>query len=163
PRYALLTGTRCSACHINPQGSSIRTDLGFSTMNNVGAFNQSDLGLDSIDALQSNTFFDGALTLGLDVRLQIAKLGRPPNDIRRFIPMQLATAIAYTPWDELTLVATYNAGPLRYGGQTSFDAALQFQPDITLPMLRVGYIQPSIGIRYDDHTLFTRRDVAGTG
>src|SRR5438128_10443826 len=38
PRFSLLTGTRCSACHFDPQGSGIRTELGWSYMNNTGAF-----------------------------------------------------------------------------------------------------------------------------
>ena len=158
PRYALLTGTRCSACHVNPQGGSLRTELGFQTMNTVGAFDMDSLGLGWLAAGGSNTLADGMITFGLDTRLQVAKLGRPPNDVRRVIPMQVAPSIAIAPLDELVLYGTYNAGPLRYAGQTSFDAAIQYQPGITTPSIRVGYILPSVGLRYDDHTMYTRRD-----
>jgi hypothetical protein len=163
PRFALLTGTRCSACHFNPQGSSIRTELGWSTMNETGAVKPEEIGLGALYGAESNSFFDGLLTLGLDTRIQVAKLGRPPNDKRKIIPMQVAPSIALAPLDELTIYGTYNAGPLRYPGQTAFDAAIQYQPGITSPSIRIGHIQPSIGLRYDDHTTFLRKDAAGTG
>lgn len=160
PRFSLLTGTRCSACHYNPQGSGIRTELGWSTMNQVGAISPEDIGLGSLYSGETNTFFDGLMTFGLDARLQMAKLGRPPNADRKVIPMQFAPGIAITPFEELAIYGTYNAGPTRYIGQTSYDFAVQYQPGVTLPSIRVGYIQPSTGIRHDDHTMFIRRDAA---
>lgn len=158
PRYSLLTGTRCSACHVNPQGSGLRTELGFSAMNEVGALSPSALGLDSLFNDQTNTFWNGLLTLGMDVRIQSAVMGRPPDAPRRLIPMQLSPYVAITPVENLTFAGTYNAGPLRYGGQTAFDAQVIYQPSISLPSIRAGYIQPSIGIRHDDHTMFIRRE-----
>src|SRR6202030_1248331 len=44
-----------------------------------------------------------------------------------------------------------------YPGETDYDATLQYQPDVTLPSIRVGMIEPSISIRQDDHTLFTHQ------
>src|SRR5687768_5440363 len=38
PRFSLVSGTRCSACHFTPHGGGIRTELGWSMMNEVGAF-----------------------------------------------------------------------------------------------------------------------------
>jgi hypothetical protein len=157
PRYSLLTGTRCSACHFNPQGSGIRNELGWSSMNQVGA-----IGLDSLLGEQStNTFFDGLLTIGFDGRAQIAKQGHTPDADREIIfPMQFAPAVAFTPSEMLSIFGTYNAGPIRYAGQTSFDVQALFQPGVTLPSLRVGYFQPSVGIRHDDHTMFLRREAS---
>jgi hypothetical protein len=164
PRFSLLTGTRCSACHFNPQGSGIRNELGWSTMNRVGLISPESVGLDSLFASdETNSYFDGLVTFGLDTRFQIAKLGRPPDAKRKFIPMQVAPSIAVAPFEWLTGYATYNFGTARYPGQTNFDAALLVQPSITAPALRLGYMQPSIGIRHDDHTMFVRRDAAGLG
>jgi hypothetical protein len=163
PRFALLTGTRCSGCHFNPQGGGIRTELGWSSMNEVGLIKPSSIGLDSLLPTETNTLWDGLVTFGLDTRFQIAKLGRPPAAERKFIPMQLAPAVAIAPLDWLTIFGAYNFGADGYPGMTSFDATVMIQPDITLPALRVGYMQPSIGIRQDDHTMFTRRDAAGLG
>lgn len=163
PRFSLLTGTRCSACHFNPQGSGIRNELGWSSMNQVGAISPSSLGLDSLYAAETNTLFDGLVTLGLDARLQMAKLGHTATTPRKIIPMQLAPSLAITPSEELAIYGTYNAGPTRYVGQTSYEFAVQYQPGITLPGIRAGYIQPSIGIRHDDHTMYMRRDAARLG
>lgn len=163
PRFSLLSGTRCSACHFNPQGSGIRNELGWSSMNQVGAISPSSIGLDSLFAAETNSHWDGLVTFGLDVRLQMAKLGRTADAPRKFIPMQLAPGVAIAPFEWLTAFGTYNAGPVRYPGQTQFEAMAVIQPEITLPAVRLGYLQPSIGIRHDDHTMFVRRDAAGFG
>lgn len=163
PRFSLLYGTRCSGCHHSPQGGGIRNPLGYSVMSEVSAFTPDSISLAWLRGESRLDPFDGVVEFGLDMRLQVAKLGRPPNDERKVIPMQLAPSIAIVPADFLSIYATYNAGPLRYPGQTSFDVAVQVQPGIETPSIRAGYIQPSIGQRYDDHTMFTRRDVAGSG
>jgi hypothetical protein len=160
PRFALLTGTRCSACHYNPTGGGMRTELGWSAMNRVGAIDPDSIGLGALFAGESNSMADGLFTLGFDTRLQSAKIGRPPNEHRMIIPMQLAPYVAVAPLDWLTAYGSYNVGKARYAGQTEFDAALLLQPGYTLPSLKMGYIQPSVGIRNDDHTMFIRREIA---
>ncbi|MBC8145371.1 MAG: hypothetical protein H7X80_07280 [bacterium] len=298
PRFSLTSGTRCSACHFNPHGGGIRNELGWSTMNEVGAFRwpwskekpvDGDAGDDDLfnvppdgatppddattvdetpvdtasttpdeelptddapteddvtegdvsDAFESgdplpahdatevaevttesdatsgattgtttdatsatnagdapstgassaaddgttsgttpqtaapdadesefatNTFFDGLITPGVDIRLQLAKIGRPPNDTRMLLPMQTQVNLAITPNDWITVYGGVNASTLKYffPGQSGWEATVQVQPAITLPILRVGYMQPSIGIRHDDHTMFVRREAAGT-
>jgi len=162
PRFALLTGTRCSGCHVNIQGGGPRNELGWSAMNMVGAVSYEDIGLDFMSA-ETNQLADGLYSLGLDVRLQMAKLGRPPDDKRKLIPMQVAPSATVTPIEWLTMYGQYNAGPLRYPGQTAFEAAAIVQPDFLLPSLKLGHFQPTIGLRWDDHTLFVRRDQAGEG
>lgn len=163
PRFSLLTGTRCSACHFNPQGSGIRNELGWSTMNQVGALQPADIGLEALYEAETNTLWDGLVTVGLDARLQMAKLGRTSDAPRKIIPMQLAPSVAITPFEELAIYGTYNAGPTRYVAQTNYEFAVQYQPEVTLPSIRAGYIQPSFGVRHDDHTMFMRRDAADLG
>lgn len=164
PRFTLLTGTRCSACHFNPQGSGIRDELGWSAMNETGALSLEEVGLEGL-AAESNTYLDGLLTFGLDARGQLAKLGRPPEAKRMFIPMQFAAHAAIAPADGLTAYGSYNFSTLRYSfvGQTPWTAAVQYQPSLRAPSIRAGYIQPSVGIRHDDHTMFIRRDAARFG
>jgi hypothetical protein len=164
PRFSLLTGTRCSACHYNPQGSGPRTELGWSTMNQVGMISPSSLGLDSLYAAETSLMFDGMLTLGLDFRLQLAKIGRPPATQRLLIPMQTMPYAAFIPTEWLTIYGGYNLSETfssrKYPGQVPYEFAAQIQPGVTSPLLKVGFIQPSIGVRQDDHTVFTRREVA---
>lgn len=162
PRFALLSGTRCSGCHVNIQGGGPRNELGWSAMNAVGAWTYDEVGLDLLMG-ETNQFAEGLYAFGFDARLQVAKLGRPPDDKRKVIPMQVAPSVTVVPIDWLTIYAQYNAGPLRYPGQTSYEAAAIVQPDFLLPSLKVGHFQPTIGLRWDDHTLFVRRDPAGTG
>lgn len=163
PRFSLLSGTRCSACHYNPQGSGPRNELGWSTMNQVGMIPPSALGLDSLYSAESNLLFDGLVTLGLDLRLQMAKIGRPPTMKRLMIPMQTMPYAAIMPADWLTIYGGYNLSELfsdrKYPGQVPYEVAAQVQPGVTAPLLKMGFIQPSIGVRQDDHTVFTRREV----
>jgi hypothetical protein len=173
PRIALLSGTRCSACHVNPQGGGLRTELGFSAMNEVGLFKWStppegDEALLAEPA--SNLMANGLIMPGIDVRVQQVKLsttGRPA-----FIPMQLSPYLAILPTKELTIYGNYNIagglyrlrkGSSTYPGQTDWEAAIQYQPSDELPSIRAGMIQPSIGIRHEDHTVFARREVAMNG
>jgi hypothetical protein len=235
PRLALLSGTRCSACHFTPHGGGIRTELGWGAMNEVGAWRwpwqpkkalgtgddagedlfgapsttppsdgeaapdttgapENDVpgggapdeatsdtaGQSSSDATAApaetelaatgeeetaptNALLDGLITPGVDMRFQVAKIGRPPNDVRMFLPMQTQVNLALAPAPWIALYGGYNYAVVEhsYAGQSSWEATAQFQPGVTLPILRVGYMQPSIGIRHDDHTTFTRREVAG--
>lgn len=114
--------------------------------------------------IATNSFFDGLITPGVDIRLQLVKVGRPPADTtRRLIPMQTQVNLAVAPVDWITVYGGFNASlaaHYSFAGQSSWEATVQLHPGVTLPVLRVGYMQPSIGIRHDDHTIFTRRDVA---
>lgn len=133
-------------------------------MNQTSALDPADYGIESLFAANSNTFFDGLLTFGLDGRVQFARLGRPPGmPPRKAIPMQAAPYLGVSLFEgEVQAYATYNAGPQRFPGQESFEGAVIYQPDILGPLLRVGYFQPAIGLRYDDHTMFTRRNAPAT-
>jgi hypothetical protein len=190
PRFALLSGTRCSACHFNPQGGGQRTELGWSMMNATGAVSLATLGLDSVFPEFSNSYLDGLITPGHDTRLQWVKVGEIGKERRIIIPMQLTPYLAIQPTENLVLYGGFNTGGVMYraskrtvattnaagtgdtlvevknaifNGQSDFDAALQYQIGMTGPNLRVGMIQPSIGIRHDDHTIFARREAAENG
>lgn len=225
PRFSLISGTRCSACHFTPHGGGLRTELGWDAMNK-GAWRwpweRADPGEDAsgdgedlfdmpvespvempegsgapgddagaaggfeaqeplpahetasatdettsdqveAPAAHTNSLFDGLITPGADMRLQVAKIGRPPGDKRMLLPMQAQLNLAVTPLDWLAVHGGYNyaATQRSFPGQSSWEATLQVHPGVTLPVLRLGYMQPSIGIRHDDHTMFTRREVAG--
>lgn len=173
PRFTLTTSSRCSNCHVNPQGSGPRNEMGFySTLGN-GAVGWDKLGWQKLHDLSDNTFLDGKLTVGGDLRLQMAKLGAPRwgadgklvEPSRLFIPMQDQIGAAYKATAWLTAAASFN--PLyyvrNYAGQTPFDGWLQVQPSFELPRLRLGMIQPGFGVRYDDHTLLIRRNPYALG
>src|SRR5436305_1403475 len=99
-RFALLTGTRCSACHVNPQGGGQRTELGWSYLNQIGAFNPESVGIPKTPDDATNSYWDGIVSFGLDTRFEDARLGTPidtaPSVPRYFIPMQFSPYISIT-------------------------------------------------------------------
>ncbi len=141
----------------------MRNELGWSSMNRVGLINPDSVGLGSMFTAETNTYLEGMLSVGLDLRLQSAKLGRPPNAKRKIIPMQLTPYLAVMPAEWVSLYGGYNVGERRYPGQGAFEAAALIQPGVTAPSIRAGYIQPSVGMRHDDHTMFIRREVSMNG
>jgi hypothetical protein len=116
----------------------------------------------------TNTWFDGKVVPGFDARGEIANSSTTGK--RVFIPMQFTTSIAYIPTEQLSLYTNINLASIEerirggnlYPGQTDFDAAIQYAASPTLPSIRVGMIQPSVGIRQDDHTEYVRRVAAPT-
>ncbi len=164
PRFSLLTGTRCSACHYDPHGGGLRTELGWSTMNLVGAIDPESIGLGGLYSGETNSFFDHKITVGFDGRLQMARTGVPPYDERIFIPMQFQPYLAYEPTDWLDIYGGYNLSVVMSNrelpGQFPVVGAVQVQTSPTAPIFRAGYISPAIGVRPDDHTVFVRREIA---
>ncbi|MDP4199565.1 MAG: hypothetical protein Q8922_03335 [Bacteroidota bacterium] len=171
PRFSLLTGTRCSVCHFNPQGSGVRTQLGWEMMNETGLFKWHGPSEDTSAVVSSptNTLFGGTLIPGFDGRLQQVRLSRTGESM--LIPMQTSVSLgiqashqltAYTNWNIASIIERARNGSL-YPGETDYDAAIQYQPAVTLPSIRVGMIEPSLGIRQDDHTLFAHDEAAMNG
>lgn len=173
PRMTLAAGSRCSNCHVNPQGGGLRNDMGFYAMAQAGMVTWDKVGWQKFHDLSDNQALDGRLTYGFDYRGVVAKLGAPRwgsdgkvvEPERIGIPMQFSPALAFKLNDWLSATAAFN--PLwfyrSYPGQAPADGWLQVKPGPTLPSLRLGMIQPSFGIRHDDHTLLLRRHPSALG
>ena len=164
PRFSLITGTRCSACHFDPQGSGLRTELGYQTMNDVGLYKWH--GEDTTGATPTNALWGGKLFLGTDTRFQLVRLSTTGQEA--LVPMQLTGSIGIVPAHDVSIYSNINFASIYerarngnlYPGEADFDAAIQYQPTITSPSIRVGMIEPSISIRQDDHTLYTHMEAA---
>ncbi len=171
PMFSLLTGTRCSACHFDPQGSGLRTELGWSTMNYTGLLQW--IGEDTSGIPRTNEILNGMVVPGGDARFQLVRDSKTNQEL--FIPMQLSTSLGFQPnhqvaiYTDINWASVYVRGITNpkdlfgttsalYPGETDYDLTLQYQPDIALPSIRVGMIEPSLSIRQDDHTLFTSMD-----
>jgi hypothetical protein len=165
PRFSLLTGTRCSACHFDPQGSGLRTELGWEMMSQTGMFHWG--GEDTSGIPATNMLYHGTVVPGGDARFQLVRLSTTGQEL--LIPMQLTTSLGFIPTPELTMFTNINWASVYvrskpnfssslYPGETDYDATLMYQPSITLPSIRVGMIEPSISIRQDDHTLFAHQE-----
>jgi hypothetical protein len=169
PVFSLLTGTRCSVCHFDPHGGGLRTELGWEMMNYTGLMQWG--GQDSIAV--SNALFNNMVYPGGDARLQLVRVTQTNQEL--LIPMQLTTSLGFVPNHQVSIYTDVNLASLYvrsvtsptdlfgtasglYPGETDYDLTLQYQPDITLPSIRVGMIEPSISILQDDHTGFTSMD-----
>lgn len=177
PRMSLTASTPCSACHVNIQGGGMRTDIGWGSMAYSGAYVPA-----VFEEQETNTFFDSMVAVGGDVRIQMARLGAPtvdpanPSEVltpdRKVIPMQIQPYLSISPTESgwFKLYGTYAAGPELfrdgklcdpiYNGQSCFEAQAIFHPSATAPHIRAGMLQPSIGIRHDDHTMLIRGDAS---
>lgn len=158
PQFALLTGNRCINCHVTVQGGGLRDELGWYSMHDVGLIDPSVLGMSTGS---SNTMFDGLVLTGFDLRLQRARSHKSADAESSIFPMQAAIHAALLPAEWVTLEGSYNAGAKkRYNGQQQWSGSAILRPEFSLPELRAGFFQPSIGMRYDDHTMLVRQ-VAG--
>jgi hypothetical protein len=159
PWLYLESGSPCATCHVSPQGGGIR--------NEVGWYTETRTSLIPIKALpESHTLAGGKIWFGADVRVQMARLGRPTEQKvqpdRTLFLMQAQPNVAVAPTDWLTVHGGVNVAAFdrRYAGQTYGEAALQLSPRASLPTVRAGLIQPSIGIRPEDHTMLIRANAA---
>ena len=160
PRMALSAGAKCISCHFSASGGGTRNYLGFTSMSEVGLIQYHQIGLGSEDDEHDNSYFDEKLTIGLNTRIQMARLGRPtlekPEVDRMVIPMQFEPHMALRIKEWMTLTANYNAGPLRYGGQQAYQASVILGADDDPLKLKSGFIKPHVGIMHDDHTMLTK-------
>lgn len=182
PHMSNLAGTPCATCHTNLQGGNARTEIGWGSMAYTGALQWSSLGLDALAEQESNQIKD-MFSFGFDVRLQGGRLGAPSIRLDEsgeavgelpgitVFPMQIQPWVVAKPMDGLTLLATYSVdrGTFKngdlcstyYPGQACAEAMAIFAPSpVYLPTVRAGYMQPTVGIRNDDHTMYIRQDIS---
>lgn len=168
PQFAILSGIRCSSCHVSPSGGGLRNENGWYAMHDVGMIPREDIPwLYSEDG--SNALFDETVLVGTDMRLQSTRSFYDADASRVYIPMQVSAYAAYRPIQNLTLEGTFNLAalrtrqgtPVRFAGQRVglFSALLRINNN--LPLVRVGLFRPGIGVRYDDHTTFPNSYVSG--
>ncbi len=161
PQFSALTGNRCVNCHVSPTGGGLRNELGWYSWYDVSMVpRKSSLISWAYPEDESNQFFDGLLTVGMDVRVQNTRQFLEGSS-RATFPMQASLYAAVTPVKAVTVEGTFNLAALRisdvtrntYPGQRMGSASVLFQPDASLPLIRAGLFRPSIGMRYDDHTM----------
>ena len=172
PRMSLTAGSPCATCHVSPQGAGARNDIGWGMALDTAIYTP-----EAFKKLETNGFMEGKVMLGLDSRLQLARLGRPSAASKAeegmfdgfaaaqkpdmvVIPMQMQPTITLQPVHWLAVTGSYNFSTMRanYPGQSPFDAQLILHSDPMLPTFRLGMIQPTVGIRHDDHTMLLRAD-----
>lgn len=173
PQFALLSGNRCSNCHVAPAGGGARSDLGWYAWQDVSIVPRTSSALAwAYDGDESNAFFDDKLLLGLDARVQSTRSAFSTSAPRTTFPMQATLYAVYRATDGLTAEAQFNVAALRkapnsdrairFPGQRPALFSVMYVPDTGWPMIRAGMFRPSYGMRYDDHTTFPYSIVTAT-
>ena len=161
PQMSLLSGNRCSSCHVNQQGGGTRNDLGWYTYRDVSAVQPAKGIMEDFWGIQDTLrdWIGAKSNIGFDMRFQYIR-SRNPESEASFFPMQFSVYghHQFTPW--LGIEGAYNVGPIRYKGQQSWSGSVLLQPGIDLPQVRIGMFQPTIGIKNDDHTTLNRQIAA---
>ena len=161
PQMSLLSGNRCSSCHVNQQGGGTRNDLGWYTYRDVSALQPAKGIMEDFWGIQDTLrdWIGAKSNIGFDMRFQYIR-SRNPESEASFFPMQFSIYghHQFTPW--LGIEGAYNVGPIRYKGQQSWSGSVLLQPGIDLPQVRIGMFQPTIGIKNDDHTTLNRQIAA---
>ncbi|MDQ1266166.1 MAG: hypothetical protein QG635_1318 [Bacteroidota bacterium] len=175
PQYSILQtyGTKCQSCHVNTQGGGLRSSAGFLSRKDISLINPSSVGLKGFYDLigSTNSWLDDRITTGFDFRYQSAKFSVPKEaedsyslgnkTERKNFLMQLTPYLSIKPFDWLELEGQYNIAydielKHRYPGQNPYAFSMYIKPGENLPQLRVGYFQPTIGTKFDDHSLLVR-------
>ncbi len=161
PQMSLLSGNRCSSCHVNQQGGGTRNDLGWYAYRDVSAFQPARGLMEDMWGIQDTLreWIGAKSNIGFDMRFQYIR-SRNPDAQASFFPMQFSIYghHQFTPW--MAIEGAYNVGPLRYQGQQSWSGSILVQPNKDLPQIRIGMFQPTIGIKNDDHTTLNRQIAA---
>ena len=172
PQFTVLTGNRCSNCHVAPSGGGQRTYLGWYSLHDVGVIPPESSAISWLYPEDpTNSYFDDMLMLGMNLRLQSTRSFANEDATRATFPMQLALYGAFQPVKALTVEGGFNFAALRqapnstatirYPGQRSWSASAIFAPSPLLPTFRAGFFRPGYGLRYDDHTTFPVSYISG--
>ncbi|MFM6955749.1 MAG: hypothetical protein ACKOX1_04275 [Ignavibacteria bacterium] len=158
PQMSLLSGNRCSSCHVNQQGGGTRNDLGWYTFRDVSAVQPAKGIMEDVWGIQDTLreWIGAKSNIGFDMRFQYIRSRNSESEASLF-PMQFSLYGHHQlmPW--LGIEGAYNIGPIRYRGQQSWSGSILVQPDKNLPQVRLGMFQPTIGIKNDDHTTLNRQ------
>lgn len=152
PRFALMTGTKCGSCHVNPTGGQMRNDFGT-------AYSAEKLPL---EALKDTEFtFSGKLndniSIGGDYRSQLIYDSYGADS--QAIGFQAMTASLYGTVKLTAKIQFFfrydmiNSIYNNYGGQEIFGIA-KILPGAWY--IKGGDFLPNYGWRVDDHTIYTR-------
>lgn len=165
PEFALWTGSNCSTCHVNLQGGGMRKEFGWAFGKDASLIAQNDPAVEWLYKLDKLKYskFDSIFTYGMDFRLETFRSHKTPEAERRIIPMQASAYFNLNPSKWISFEGQYNVARKVFDGQTFWALSMMLQPFSSLPVLRIGRFQPSMGLRDCDMTSLDRRVPAPDG
>ncbi|MBI3193678.1 MAG: hypothetical protein HYZ34_04305 [Ignavibacteriae bacterium] len=150
PRFALMTGAKCGACHTNPTGGQMRTEYGSSF--SVDAL---PIAAHKDDEFTFNPKLTDNITIGGDFRTQFfydqssKTTGFHAMTTTLYGSVQLAKKILFYFKDDII-----NSGS--YGSKVGLEAYGLMKVLPNNGYIKFGAFLPDYGWRLDDHTGFTR-------
>ena len=169
PTFLSKQYPRCTACHYSPSGGGLLTAYGRSlSREEISTFGRQGAaaGTEASTATEASTGEEGflfgtlggesPLQLGLDIRPSHVGVGVPGRMIpdRNFL-MNLDLQAAWRQ-ERLTVYGTVGRRPVYGGGElVSYEHWVAWQATDTLSV-RGGRFLPAYGVRFADHTSFTR-------
>ena len=155
PRFSLMTGQPCMACHINPTGGAMRNSYG------TNMVSRDDLPMWKNDSFDISTQFTRNISFGADTRAQVLSANSlydysatPPGPGAggtAFQPMQASICLNVDLTDK---ISAYVKNDFITNGGFEFWGIARILPNNGY--IKAGAFQPAIGLRVDDHTSFTR-------
>jgi hypothetical protein len=172
PQFTILTGNRCSNCHVAETGGGQRSHLGWYARHDIGLLGRETPWLTWLyPEDQSNEYFDNTLLLGTNIRVQTTRSFVSADAPRATFPMQATLTAAFQPIKALTVEGGFNFAALRkapnsnaqvrFPGQRLGWLSTIIAPSEELPTVRLGFFRPGYGMRYDDHTVFPVSYISG--
>jgi len=163
PTFLSKQYPRCTACHYSESGGGLLTPYGRSlSREEISTFGRQGPGLDpQAPAGEEGAFFglvgnDSPLQLGIDFRpshVRVKTAGRPQRN--RTFPMVLDLQVAWRR-DRWTAYGTVGAQPRSAGGgMVSYEHWVAYRATDGVSV-RGGRFLPAYGVRFADHTSFTR-------
>lgn len=173
PRFALMAGTRCASCHVNPTGGQMRNEYGASffsvdalpVRSSVAAEGEQDSTMESDEEEEEFTFsakISDNISIGADYRSQfIYSFAEDPSDMEKgksaFHAMTAGLYGAATISKNVTFY--FKQDILNSGYYGAFVGPEVFAVAKVLPnkwYVKGGTFLPDYGWRIDDHTAYTR-------
>ncbi len=155
PRFTLMSGQPCMACHVNPTGGAMRNSYG-TQMVSMG-----DLPMWRSDSFEVSTRLTPNISFGADTRAQMLSANSlynfsatPPGPGAGGTAFQPMQASIYLNVDLTENISVYIKNDFITSGGFEFWGIARILPNDGY--IKVGAFQPAIGLRVDDHTSFTR-------
>ncbi|MBS4029192.1 MAG: hypothetical protein KGZ58_11245 [Ignavibacteriales bacterium] len=146
PRFAVMTGTKCASCHVNPTGGQMRTEYGTSySLDNLSLEVSHDPDF-SFDPKLSES-----ITLGADYRSQFIYAQTPNDALNGFHSMSLTLYGSATLSKKVTLY--FKQDVINFGANEAYGI---FKILPSGGYVKGGSFTPNYGWRLDDHTSYIR-------
>jgi hypothetical protein len=140
PEFTIIYGVACISCHFNTQGSGLRNENGWGQMQiYLPIYNKKKE--DLIEYKINNSIFYGS-----DIRIFYLRI----RDSSYIFPMQTDFYINYKPTSSIDIYA-------KLGLRGLYEAfAVLWNIFFLNTYIKGGLFLPNYGLRYEDHTYFTR-------